>query len=150
MSSTGVRLKDYSILLAWRILVIVFLLLLPLPTVYGFGHSGSDVFNNPSGPMLLYPVTSDIDLTGKKVLAFKWRRYDLGNIREYDFRLYKGYDTTEAGLILKKKFSVDEYPIELPVAQFELNQVYTWVLTETLDNGQKSDRSFSSFKIIKK
>jgi hypothetical protein len=125
-----------------------------LLSVFGNAASfmGNDIGQPAStpGPVLLYPVTDRVDLTGKESVVFKWEKIDAIRIREYDFRLYKGYATTAGSLMIKKKVPVDEYPIAIASKEFDLNQVYTWVLTEIFDNGIKSDKSFSSFKIIKK
>jgi hypothetical protein len=102
------------------------------------------------GEWLLYPVTDHIDLSGKDCLEFKWIRTDLVMTDHFDFRLYKGYNTLESNLILKKEFSTDIYPIQIPASQFEKNQVYTWVLVQVLFDGRKGDKAFSSFKIINK
>lgn len=100
--------------------------------------------------MLFSPVTEDIDLNGKVTLEFKWWRVELPWTDRFIFKLYKGYNTTASNLILKQEYSWTEYPIKIPASQFEENQVYTWVLVQVFNGGRKSDKSFSSFKIIKK
>jgi hypothetical protein len=107
-------------------------------------------FFNRAGPGLLYPVTNNIDLTGKEYLAFKWRRGERFWTDHYIFKLYKGYNTTADNLILKAEYRDGGYPIRVPVSEFEESQVYTWVLVQVFIGGRKSDKSFSSFKIIKK
>jgi len=102
------------------------------------------------GPDLFYPITDDIDLKGSAYLEFKWRRSDFAYTRSYDFRLYRGYQTLADNLILKKSIPVEEYPLNISSGEFETGQVYTWVLIQVLNDGRKSDRSFSSFRIIKK
>jgi len=102
------------------------------------------------GPRLLSPVTEDIDLTGKTLLEFKWMQTNLFRTDHYEFKLYKGYDTVESTLILKQSVSLDDYPIQLPAAQFEVGQVYTWSLRQVFLDAVKSDRSYGSFTIIKK
>jgi hypothetical protein len=102
------------------------------------------------GPKLLSLVTDDIDLSGKENLEFKWMMDGLAKTDYFDFRLYKGYATTAANLIFKQRFSVHEYPIKIPASQFEAGRVYTWVLVQVFLGGEKSDKSFSAFKIIKK
>ncbi|MDD4980913.1 MAG: hypothetical protein PHC54_06590 [Candidatus Omnitrophica bacterium] len=99
---------------------------------------------------LLYPTTDNVVLTGKDYLEFRWERINTANIDHYDFRLYKGYNTTAEGLILKQKFPSNTYPVKIPVSQFEEGQAYSWSLMQVLYGGAKSDRSFASFKIIKK
>jgi hypothetical protein len=107
-------------------------------------------FKSISGPRFLSPTTNDIALAGKDYLEFKWIRARFVETDYFDFRLYKGYNTTEPNLILKQKIPSDTYPIRVPATLFENNQVYTWVLVQVFINGQKSSVSFSSFKIIKK
>ncbi|MDD5044070.1 MAG: hypothetical protein PHU91_04105 [Candidatus Omnitrophica bacterium] len=101
-------------------------------------------------PTLLYPTTGNIDLSGKESLEFRWERLDLANTRYFYFKLYKGYDTTEASLILKQQSDKSVYPIQIPASQFEAGQTYTWVLQQVFLSGDKSDRAFSSFTITSK
>lgn len=102
------------------------------------------------GPKLLSPTTEDVDLSGKDQLEFRWERTNLVVTQYFDFRLYKGYDTVEGTRILQQDFSTDNYPITIPSSSFETGQVYTWVLRQVFLNGDKSDKSWSSFKIIGK
>ncbi len=102
------------------------------------------------GPKLLYPTTDDIDLSGKDYLEFRWERTDLTMTDYYDFRLYKGYNNIAQNLILKQRFPSDKYLIRIPASQFDKGQVYTWVLVQVFLGGNKSGKSYSSFKIIKK
>ena len=102
------------------------------------------------GLTLVSPTTDDISLTGKDYLEFKWERSGIPATDHYDFRIYKGHDTTEANLIFKKDFPINTYPIQVGASLFSENQVYTWMLMQVFYNGRKSDRSYSSFKIISK
>ncbi len=102
------------------------------------------------GPDLFYPITDNIDLQGKAYLEFKWRRGNFVYTQNYDFRLYKGYETIASNLIMKKIISVDDYPFKVDSSVFGINQVYTWVLRQITLDGKKSDKSLDSFKIIKK
>jgi hypothetical protein len=101
-------------------------------------------------PRLLSPVTDDIVLTGKSVLEFKWTQGNLARISHYEFKIYKGYNMLASTLILKQDVASGTYPIEVAVSLFEEGQVYTWSLRQVSYGGEKGDRSFSSFKIIKK
>ena len=134
------------------LMVIGVCLLLWCPACYGssFGLDQDMYGENYPGPRLFYPVTDDIDLKGEAYLEFKWERPNFTDVRNYDFRLYKGYNTTESGLILKKSVATDEYPIKIESSTFEANQTYTWVLVQVAFDGRKSDKSFSSFKITGK
>ena len=117
--------------------------------------SHSDMFGRRDsgfieGPTLLYPTTNDIDLTGKDNLEFRWERTELVATRYFNFKLYKGNDISESNLILKQQFDTEAYPIKIPASQFEAGQTYTWVLVQVFLSGEKSDRAFSSFTVIKK
>jgi hypothetical protein len=101
-------------------------------------------------PELYSPASQEIDLSGKETLQFKWRRTDQGNTSHYEFRLYKGYGTPSQGLILKRDINRDEYPFELPAADFEINQDYSWSLRQVYADGAKGDLASSSFRIAKK
>ncbi|MFA5115535.1 MAG: hypothetical protein WC469_05695 [Candidatus Omnitrophota bacterium] len=114
-------------------------------------YLGINMYNDSMpGPKLLYPITEDIVLTGKDYLEFRWMRSNMAITDHVVFKLYKGYNTIQDNLIMKQDFPVDAYPIKLPASQFEEEKVYTWVLIEVFRSGKKSDKSFSSFKVIKK
>lgn len=135
---------------------VCFFLLVALALFYGPSLSSTLTFGlggfsqSFPGPDLFSPVTDDIDLSGEDHLEFKWRRSDLVYTRSYDFRLYRGYQALAGNRILKKNIPAQEYPFSIPSEEFETGQVYTWVLIQVLNDGKKSDKSFSSFKIIKK
>ena len=122
---------------------------------YSFAYGGAGIFEANKlvflpALKLLSPVTDDIDLGGKDSLEFKWLIGDLVMADYFDFRLYKGYNTTAANLIFKQRFSAREYPIKVSASLFETGQIYTWVLVQVFVDGRKTDKSFSSFKIIKR
>jgi len=111
---------------------------------------GESLYENRPGPMLLYPVTDDIDLGGKDTVDFKWERTDFVVTLYYDFRLYKGRQTTQDNLILEKKVYENDYPVSMLSSTFEEGQVYTWMVRQVFNNGMKSDKSYSHFVIKKK
>lgn len=115
----------------------------------GFGEARGLGYSMP-GPTLLYPATDNIDLHSQPFLEFRWERTDLISIDHYEFRLYKGHNTVEDSLLVKKQLSTDDYPFQLDLSSLEVNQVYTWSLMQVYTSGKKSDKSLSSFKIIKK
>lgn len=115
-----------------------------------FALTPRESFNFVPEPQLLYPVTDDIDLSGKDSLEFKWIIKRPFSLDYCYFRLYKGYGTYEQDLILKERISAPESTYLIKKDQLEAGQVYTWTLQEVSLGGQKSDRSRSPFKIIKK
>jgi len=102
-----------------------------------------------SGPYLLHPTSEEVTIPKDGSLEFRWERTDAVTTDQYIFKLYKGRNTAKDDLILKKEVSTDEYPLALPASQFEDGQVYTWVLQQVFLSGNKSDKSFASFKANK-
>jgi len=113
-------------------------------------RGGFGTFDSFPGPQLVFPLTDDIALDGKNSLVFKWICRDAARTDFYDFRLYKGYNMVESTLLMKKNVSGDTCSFEVSADLLEENQVYTWSLKRVFISGEKSDKSFSSFKIIKK
>ncbi len=133
----------------------LFIYLILLSALFGFlpnsyGSQKDRIFNSVSGPDLIYPMTDHIVLAGKDFLEFRWEKADIIKSDHFEFRLYRGYKITASALIFKQNFPRDIYPIKIPIDLLENNQVYTWSLRQVFMNGEKSDRSFSSFKVIKK
>ncbi len=116
----------------------------------GITGKSEGMLNSPSAPTLISPVSNDIDLTGKDSLDFIWIPGNSIYLRYYDFRVYKGYNTVGANLILKEQVPATSHVASIKAETFEVNQVYTWVLRAVAIGGEKSDKSFESFKIIKK
>jgi hypothetical protein len=123
-------------------------------TSYAFSGRGMGglgrIADSPSSPTLISPVTEDVNLTGKDSLEFKWAPGNATMISYYDFRLYKGYNTVASALILKKEVPGGLESTEIKSDTLEVNQVYTWVLRVVSLGGEKSDKAYDSFKIIKK
>ena len=105
-------------------------------------------FDRSVAPMLLYTTTNDISLEGKDYLVFRWETTNSAQTDHYELRLYNGYDTTVAGLILKQ--DIETSPANIPASMFKEDHVYTWSLRQILRGGKQSDYSYSSFRVIKK
>jgi hypothetical protein len=101
------------------------------------------------GPLLLYPLGREVDLSGADSLEFKWER-DAVDTSYFIFRLYKGYGMYESNLILKEEVTSSRISTRVKSDVFENGQVYTWSLVRVVFTGNKTDKSFSSFKVIKK
>jgi hypothetical protein len=109
----------------------------------------SATFDTLPAPQLEYPVTEQVILTGKDFLEFKWWN-DFMGIDHFIFRIYKGYNMYESGLFYKQNLPADESSVKIKSDLFKDSQVYTWSLIQVSFSGQKSDKSFNSFKVIKK
>lgn len=132
-------------------IAIILTLLFPGPAIGGIGHSGRDSDFTPE-PVLISPTGEEVVLTGRTGLEFKWSPHEArrGFREYYDFRLYRGYEMLERSLIIKKKVDPNTYQISIGSDNFNDGEVYTWSLRQVYDGMQKSRRSASSFKVIKK
>lgn len=101
-------------------------------------------------PRLIYPILDKVDLRGKDNLEFQWGNNDRADIDHFNFKLYKGYNTYQDNLILKKQVPSNAGTLKVEANTFEDNQVYTWVLIQVALGGNKSEPSFVSFRVIKK
>ena len=101
------------------------------------------------GPLLVYPLGGEVNLSGLDSLEFKWQR-DADDTSYFLFRVYKGYNMYEAALIVKQKVTSSYISNSVKSSLFEDGQVYTWSLVRVIFTGNKSDKSSSSFKVIKK
>jgi len=117
---------------------------------FEIGRGAADPDNSLPPPRLIYPITETADITGKNSLQFQWRWGYAATVDHYDFRLYKGYNTTADNLMLKEQLPATTSQIAVGAEKFDDGQVYTWVLKQVSLSGVKSDTSSNSFKVIKK
>jgi len=110
---------------------------------------GMNSYRDPIAPRLRYPINETVILAGDSPLEFSWWN-DLMNTRGFILKVYKGYNMYGANLILKEELSQGASSYIGQRDLFKDGQVYTWSLVRVSNDGFKSDRSFNSFKIIKK
>ena len=103
-----------------------------------------------SGPFLYGPCTENIALKGKSDLEFRWKRNGDMNVRTWNLKIYKGYDTTADNLIMRKEVEGSRSSVSIPVDNFEKGQIYSWEIYKVLYGGEKSTRSYCSFSISPK
>ena len=98
-------------------------------------------------PRLVTP-TDNADITGKNSLEFRWTtERGGGSLEYYDFRLYKGSQTIESGIMLKEKVPAGKTDFSVGADKFEDGQIYCWSVRPM---GSKKGRSnYSIFKIKK-
>ena len=106
-------------------------------------------FESLPEPRLRYPIYETAILTGNDPLEFGWWN-DVTGIRGYTIKIYKGYNMYAANLIHKEDLPPDASSVKIKSDLFADGQVYTWSLIRISFTGYKSDRSFNSFKVIKK
>jgi hypothetical protein len=106
-------------------------------------------YNTPPGPRLLSPITDKIILTGKDSLEFRWLSSFTGT-DHFIFKIYKGYNMYAPDLIYEQSLPPYTSSIKIKSELLEEGRVYTWSLIQVFLGGQKSDKSSSPFKIIKK
>lgn len=136
-----------------KIPVIVSLLVLLCVTVSFAGAFSVTLdnggFNSIPEPRLRYPIYETAVITGNDPLEFKWWD-DISGIRGFILKIYKGYNMYAANLIHKEDLPPDADSVKVKSYLFTDGQVYTWSLIRVSFAGYKSDRSFNSFKVIKK
>ncbi|MDD5561992.1 MAG: hypothetical protein PHT50_07720 [Candidatus Omnitrophica bacterium] len=120
----------------------------------GFAGSigfSSDIgpYNSLPEPRLRYPINDTAVLTANEPLEFKWWD-DLVGIRGFTLKIYKGYNMYAANLILKEDLPPGTSSFKASPDLFQDGQVYTWSLIRISYAGYKSDKSFNSFKVVKK
>ncbi len=141
------NLKMRKMIFTAIILSVVF-----VPVALGRFHSyRRDVSDHMPAPRLVSPIEDKVDLSAKKELEFKWSPHEgvKFGMDYFDFRLYKGYDMLESTLILKKRVEPGTYSVFLSTDLFENGGVYTWSLRLIYSGSGKSDKAYSSFKVIK-
>ena len=97
-------------------------------------------------PTLIQPG-DNTDITGQDALEFRWSN-EGGNFDHYDFKLYKGPQTVESGMILHQNLPAgsDSFPVK--ASMFEAGQTYAWSLRRVGNN--KSRTAFSVFKVTRR
>lgn len=104
--------------------------------------------NEMPAPMLVTPGDI-VDLTGKDALEFRWSpEGDRSQMTHYDFRLYKGTQTYEPGLMLKENVPAGQTALFLKKDLFEINQPYSWSVKQV--GTRKGATRTSIFKVVKK
>ncbi|MFH1440739.1 MAG: hypothetical protein ABIH18_01675 [Candidatus Omnitrophota bacterium] len=126
------------------------LLVLSIP-VFVLARGEIGLFDTMAEPCLISPITEEVDLRGKDFLEFKWMSYasEVMKRRNYEFKLYEGYNMYEDGLMDKELLPKNVYSIKIDAKKFENDKVYTWALKQIAMDGRKGDLSYSSFKVIK-
>lgn len=103
--------------------------------------------NEPPIPRLIVP-SDDADLRGKEFLEFRWSSEgDRSVINGYDIRIYKGPQTYENALMLKKELPAAETSLKVESSLFENGATYAWTARSTGKKKSKTDHSV--FKVIK-
>jgi uncharacterized protein (DUF2062 family) len=141
-----IRLRKKLGFLNWLIALILFSSL--LTPLYAEGARLNRFNNAPPVPRLLYPINDKVVLSGKDFLEFKWIN-DFTPTDHYVFKIYKGYNMYESGLVNKQNIGGGENSVKIKSDFFENGQVYTWSLILVDFGGEKSEKSFNSFKVIK-
>lgn len=132
--------------------VTALLFLVVVLTSFGLSAYGNrfSLFDNIKEPTLLYPITEDIDLTGKDALEFRWIQTPGMFVYYAEFKLYNGANNYGSDLIYKEKIQPGNYPFKVSANYFEQGKTYSWTLKLVLTNGNRTDIAYSTFKVIKK
>lgn len=102
----------------------------------------------PAAPTLVEPA-DEPDLTGRATVRFRWSpEGDRSSFDHYDFRLYRGHQTVEKGLLLQRNVPSGEVSTEVDSALFANGETYAWSVRQV--GGRKSRSSFAVFKAVKR
>ena len=127
--------------------ILSFFLILSLVSafpVFAGGRRG----NTSAAPRLFEP-SDDTDLTGKNELIFRWgSEGDRSVITDYQFKLYKGAQTVESGLIKAETVPARINHLSLPADLFKNGETYAWQLRGT--GSGKTRPAYAVFKISNK
>ena len=124
-------------------LMILFLMLMFCSPVL---HAGGRRDQLPA-PRIISPG-DETDLTGQSELEFRWSSEgDRTGLDHYDFRLYKGHETLENGLIKQQNIPAGQASIKLSADIFENGQVYAWSIRQV---GVRKGRSNYVVSKVKK
>ena len=113
-------------------------------------EADANVYRNRrlAGPILHAPG-DNTDLSGLKEVEFRWSpEGDRAGFQYYDFRLYKGSQTYESGLLLKREVPAGVTHTFVDAALFENGQTYAWSVRQ-VGSSRKGRSSFAVFKAIK-
>jgi len=131
------------------LMVLVFSFSAPcLAGTVGFGFSGGEYSFVPQ-PRLKSPIYDTLTISNNQPLEFSWWN-DYMDTSGFIFRLYKGYNMYADDLILKNNLPASADSFQVKAELFEDGKVYTWSLVRISFAGYKSDKSFNSFRAIKK
>jgi hypothetical protein len=110
-------------------------------------HAGGRRGGLQAAPRLMEP-SEEADLTQNEELLFRWQGdADRSLIREYQFKLYKGTETVEAGLIRAVTVPAGKDRLGLPAGLFENGQTYAWQLRGS--GSAKTRTAYSIFRVKK-
>jgi hypothetical protein len=131
------------------IMVLIFSFSAPcLASSIGFSFQDQG-YNFVAEPRLRSPIYDSVTISNDEPVEFSWWN-DVMNTRGFILKLYKGYNMYADNLILKEDLPAGADSFKIKTDLFEEGQVYTWSLIRVSLAGYKSDKSFNSFKVIKK
>jgi len=111
---------------------------------YGFND-----YDDPIPPRLRYPINELAVLPPGEPLEFSWWN-DVTDTRKFILKIYKGYNMYADNLIAREELPQSVSLYNADSGLFNDGQVYTWSLVRVTGAGYKSDRSFNSFKVVRK
>ncbi len=132
-----------------KLIILTLAVILPVLPALAFDLGTKNFFDNPPPANLVYPAKEVADLTGKNSLDFQWSDDNPIETEGYEFKLYKGYNMDESGLISNENLSSNTTSLKISSDKFEDGQAYTWSIKRIANCGRKSDPAYNSFRIKK-
>jgi hypothetical protein len=106
-------------------------------------------YNYVFEPRLKYPIYDNVNINSDQPLEFSWWN-DWTDTRGYILKAYQGYNMYADKLILKENLPAHLVSFKAEADLFKPGKVYTWSLVRISSAGYKSDKSYNSFKVVKK
>jgi len=131
------------------LLVLIFSFISPcVAGSVSFSLSGGE-YNYVPEPRLRYPIYETATISGDQGLEFSWWN-NVTNTSGFILKLYKGYNMYADNLMFKENLPAGADSFKAKPDLFVDGEIYTWSLVRISSSGYKSDRSFNSFKVVKK
>ena len=134
------------------ILSVVLLVFLAMPKCWATVSCARYVGTYIPKVRMIAPAGDIVDLSGKKSLDFKWSPHEGRRFgrKYYDFRIYEGTQALGPYLVYKDRVSPEDWTLSLDSGMFKDGGVYTWTMRQVYRSRGKSNRSYSTFKVINK
>lgn len=132
-----------------RVMLIVCFIAFSVLPVSAFEIGSRSILDTPAPPNLIYPRGEEAAVQNDGFLEFSWRDMYAADTDHYVFRLYKGYQTSEANLVCKQDIPEEESSFKVNASSLDNNQIYTWSIQRFNSSGRKSDQVWNSFRVIK-
>ena len=128
-----------------KLILFLFVFSCMITPIWAGGGVRSTGMKTPRVNYIIPKNDSEIDLTGKDCLTFRWKPTPRpqGGRRAYKFTLYKGF---EYDVVFSEVLSRNTYSIDIPCSKLANGIIYTWKVEQRAEHGGWSADLRWSFK----